>query len=80
MEGASVLNEIGYTLLIFDWVCSFVSLFHIAPQGSRLAGVHLGLFGRRQDFTKTGWRIVVVGQVLAVAGFLLLFASRWVEK
>lgn len=43
-----------------------VSLLHIAPKGDRFAALWLGLSGRRQDYTKTGWRLVQSGQVLCV--------------
>jgi hypothetical protein len=55
-----------------------VSLLHIAPKGDRFAALWLGLSGRRQDYTKTGWRLVQSGQVLCVGGLALLLTAMWV--
>jgi hypothetical protein len=77
LSGATILDSIGVTFIALGFACSLLSLFHIAPKGSRFAALSLGLMGRRQDFTGTGWRFVQCGQLLALVGFALFFVSRW---
>jgi hypothetical protein len=69
MQTASVallLKRVSFALIALGFACSLLSLLHIAPKGDRFAALWLGLSGRRQDYTKTGWRLVQSGQVLCV--------------
>jgi hypothetical protein len=72
------LKEVGLTLLTLGFVCSLLSIFHRTPQASRSGALWLGLSGGREDYTRTGRRLVQCGRVLALAGCALLLVRMFV--
>jgi hypothetical protein len=71
MNGATVLKWIGVCSFALGFVCTVLSLFFVASRTSLPSALVRGAFQRREDYTATGWRLIVWGRWLGIGGFLL---------
>jgi hypothetical protein len=72
------LKWLGIALFAAGFLCSLSALAFVEPGRSRTVAYFRGSFQAREDYSSTGWRLVIIGRVLCLGGVLLVVLAMFV--
>ena len=68
MTPGAIVKWVGLAIMATGVISSWISLWHLAPGGSRSRAYLSRIFQTRTDYTPFGWRLSVWGRALTVIG------------